>query len=300
MQSQSGRIVVGYDGSEAAAAALDWAAAEAQRRRSPLTVLNVHNHFETTPDPAGVSLPDLSEEMIGRIAGEGAARARKNTDDIDVVPVAEFGQVAHTLIEASHDADLVVLGTRGHSDLVGPLLGSVSLAVSSHARCPAVVVRGDSSLLPGPHRPVVVGVDDSAGADAALRFAAHTAADTGAPLIVVSAYHPALLQVWTGIVTSTVDAQPDPGYVAASRSAAEKVAARAARTVRVVYPGLSVTKQVRQGPAAGVIAAATHQAGLAVVGSRGRGGFAGLLLGSVSHRLLHTALCPVAVVRGIV
>jgi nucleotide-binding universal stress UspA family protein len=299
MQSQAGRIVVGYDGSEAAGAAVDWAAAEAQRRRAPLTVMHVLDHVEMTPAPIGVTpWLDVSEEIIGRVATEGTARARKNADSIDVTPVTVFGHVAHTLVEAAHDADLVVVGTSTHGDLAGALLGSSSLALSAHARCPTVVVRGDSGLLPGPRRPVVVGVDDSPGAKAAQDFAAQTAADTGARLIVVCGYHPALLQVWTGIVSSTIDPQPDAGYLDDSRSAAEKVAVAAARAARTAHPGLEVTEQVRQGPTAGVIAGATYQAGLVVVGSRGRGGFKGLLLGSVSHRLLHTALCPVAVVRG--
>lgn len=300
MHSQAGHIVVGYDGSEAAAAALDWAAAEAQRRRSPLTVLNVIDYVEATPGHLEATpWTDLSEATLGQVATEGVSRARKNADSIEITPVTELGSTAKTLLEAAREADLVVVGTRGHGELSGTLLGSVSLALSGHARCPTVVVRGDSTLLPGPHRPVVIGVDESPGADAALRFAADTAAATGARLIVVSGYQPALLQVWTGIVATTVDAQPDPGYVADSRSVAEKVTAAAARVARTSYPGLDVTEQVGHGSAAAVITAATYRAGLAVVGSRGRGGFTGLLLGSVSHRVLHTALCPVAVVRGL-
>jgi nucleotide-binding universal stress UspA family protein len=223
-------------------------------------------------------------------------RARKNADSIEITALTALGQAAKTLIDASHDADLVVVGTRGHSDLTVAMLGSVSVALSAHAYCP-VVVRGDSTVAPGPHRPVVVGVDDSPGAQAALRFAAGTAAAADARLIVVCGYQPALLQVWTGIISTTVDSEPDPGYVADGRTVAEKVATAAAQVARTSYPGLDVTEQVRQGGAAGVIATATYQAGLAVVGSRGRGGFTGLLLGSVSHRILHTARCPVAVVR---
>jgi nucleotide-binding universal stress UspA family protein len=299
MKSQTGRIVVGYDGSAAAGQALDWAAAEAQRRRSPLTVLHVLDYVEAVPGPLGVTpWADLSEEAIGRVAAEGADRARKHAEDIEITPMAVLGQAAKTLIDAAHDAELVVLGTRGHGELAGTLLGSVSVTVSAHARCPTIVVRGDSSLLPGPHRPVVVGVDDFPGAVAALRFAADAASLSGARLVIVSGYQPALLEVWTGVVSSTLDSQPDPGYVADSRAVAEKVTAAAARTARTAYPDLNVIEQVRQGSGAAVITAATHQAGLVVVGSRGRGGFTGLLLGSVSHRVLHTALCPVAVVRG--
>lgn len=298
MDSQTGRIVVGYDGSESAGCAVDWAASQAQRLGTPLTVLHVLDHLEVTPGPMGVTAwPDLDQEVIGRVAAEGALRARKHADTIDIASMAEFGQVTKTLIEASHSSDLVVVGTRGHGDLAATMLGSVSVAVSAHALCPVVVVRGDSSLLPGPHRPVVVGVDDSPGADVALRFAAQQAADTGGHLIVVSGYQPALLQVWTGIVATTVDTQPDPGYVADARLAAESVVTQAARTARNLHPQLKVTERVLQGPAGAIIAAATYHAGLAVVGSRGRGGFAGLLLGSVSHRLLQTAMCPVAVVK---
>jgi nucleotide-binding universal stress UspA family protein len=264
-------------------------------------VLHVINYVEATPAPIGASpWPDLSDEIIGRVAAEGVARARKNADSIDITPAVEVGHAAHALIEAGHEADLVVVGNRGHSELTAAMAGSVSITVSAHARCPTVVVRGDSSLLPGPHRPVVVGVDESPGSQVALRFAADIAAETGARLIVASGYQPALLQVWTGIVSTTVDTQPDPGYVADGRAAAEKVAAAAARVARTTHPELTVVEQALQGPAAGVIAGCTYQAGLAVVGSRGRGGFSGLLLGSVSHRLLHSSLCPVAVVRGTV
>ena len=298
MHSQTGRIVVGYDGSESAGVALDWAASEARRLGAPLTVLHVLDHVETTPGPiAATPWPDLNEEVIGRVAAEGALRARKTADPVDIASVAEFGQVARTLIEASRTADLVVVGTHGHGNLAATILGSVSVAVSAHALCPVVVVRGDSSLLPGPHRPVVVGVDKSPGANAALRFAAQRASDTSARLIVVSGYQPALLRMWTDILSNTIDTQPNPGYVTAARSAAETVVAEAASTVRTLHPHLEVTERVLQGSAAAVITATTHQAGLAVVGCRGRGGFAGLLLGSVSHHLLQTALCPVAVIR---
>lgn len=299
MDSQSGRIVVGYDGSEPAGVALDWAATEAERRGLPLTLLTVLDYFQTMPGTVGVTpWPALNEEILGRVAAEGARRARKNAQNIDIASIAALGQVARILIEAGHDAEFITVGTRGHGELTGAMVGSVSIAVSAHARCPVVVVRGDSSLPPGPHRPIVVGIDESPGAEAALRFAADTAAGAGARLIVVSAYQPAVLQVWTGVLLNAVTTEMNPGDNLDARTAAEKVVARAARIARTQYPGLEVSEQVLQGSPAGVIAATTYQAGLAVVGSRGRGGFSGLLLGSVSRRLLHTALCPVAVVRG--
>jgi len=298
MRSHAGRIVVGYDGSKSADAALDWAAARADQREQGLTVLHVLDYSQMIPGPVGVKpFSELTEDLIGQVATDGATRALKRADTLEVSTVTELGQVAQTLIEASQEADLLVVGTRGHGDLAALALGSVAFAVSAHARCPLVVVRGTPESLPGPHRPVVVGVDDSPGSDTALRFAADTAADSGAPLIVVAAYHLPLLQVWTEVVLSTVEGGREASFDVLARASATKVAGRAGQLARELHPGLQISERVKQGPVAGVLSAATYHAGLLVVGSRGRGGFAGLLLGSVSHSVIHTARCPVAVVR---
>jgi nucleotide-binding universal stress UspA family protein len=295
--TQARRIVVGYDGSEPAGAALDWAATEAHRRGSHLVVLHVLDHSQALPGPLrSTPWPNLGDELQKQITAEAQAWARKHDAVLEFSSVVEHGQAAHTLIEATNDAELLVLGTRGHSNVTGALLGSVSTAVSAHAHCPVVVIRGDSILPPGPHRPVVVGVDDSPGADTALCFAARTAAEARARLIVVSAYQPDLVQRLTGIESKVFDTESGRGYIAQARSLAERAAADAASDAVKLHPELDISQLVQPGAAAAVVGAATYQVGLAVVGRRGRGGFAELILGSTSHRLLQIALCPVAVV----
>jgi nucleotide-binding universal stress UspA family protein len=299
MLDQSGRIVVGYDGSESAGAAVDWAASEAERQGLPLTVLHVIDYTRVVPGPIRPQAwPEPTDEMIGQIADDGVARAQKHAVTVEVVPATELGHPAPLLIEASRQARLVVLGTRGHGPVAAAIVGSTAFAVSGQAHCPVVIVRGDSSHLPGPHRPVVVGVDDSPGADAALRHAAQVAAETHAPLIILSAHQPPPLLIWTRVVLSTAETQEYRELDSLLRTSADTVTAAAAGTAQELYPQLQISQQARQGSAAALIANADHRAGLLVVGARGRGGFAGLHLGSVGHRLIHSAGCPVAVVRG--
>jgi nucleotide-binding universal stress UspA family protein len=143
----------------------------------------------------------------------------------------------------------------------------------------------------------VVGVDGSDHADAALLFAADVAAGTAAPLIVVSAYQPSAAQVAAGVVLNTVQTPGWSNLKVPALDAANEVTTGAIKTVLSVHPNLDVKEQVRQGRADGVLSTAAYGAGLLVVGSRGHGGFVGLLLGSVSQGAIHLSPCPVAVVR---
>lgn len=295
MQSQAGRIVVGYDGSARAAAALDWAAAEAERRRLPLTVLHVIDFHTAIPGPEGVCPwpVALNEEAPTSVAEAGADRARHRAGSVQVTALAHLGQVVLTLIDAARTAELVVVGTRDH----GAVLGSVSSAVSSHARCPVTVVRGDSSRLPGPRHPVVVGADGSPCSDVAVRWAADIASATNAGLVVVAAYQPSLVEDFAGIVAAVGSSGGRPAPATMARDAAQDTLGSAVRIAADQHPELQITARVLEGPAAGVLAQAAFNAGMLVVGSRGRGGVAELLLGSVSHGAVHLAPCPVTVVK---
>jgi nucleotide-binding universal stress UspA family protein len=270
--------MVGYDGSEAAGAAVDWAAGQAAAIGRALVVL-------------------AAGDRTGRLAERGADRARAGVRDLPVEAVQASGPAAAALLQHSRDAALLVLGTRGRGGLAQAVLGSVAVAVTAHASCPVVVIRGDSTELPGPTRPVVVGVGepvggpsgDSAGdsADrpaagsvgdlppsrAALDFAADVAAAAGAPLRIATVYRPF------------------------SQQAAAELTAQAADVVRRRYPYLTVTEHQVQGPTVEGLVTAAHRAGLLVVGTYGHGVLDGLLVGSVSHGALHQAECPVAVVR---
>jgi nucleotide-binding universal stress UspA family protein len=296
MNSQVDRVVVGFDGSDHSVAALTWAAAEAERRGRALTVLHVLDYLGFIPSPMGpFGWPDVHDEDVARIARSGAERARAVADLIDVTPVTRVARVPATLIEFSDKAELLVVGTRGHGELAGTLLGSVAFAVSAHARCPVVVVRGDTAL-PGPGRPVVVGVDGSARSHEAVRYGADVAAAAHAPLVIVSAYRPLAAQAWAEAYY--LEADGGPSFDTLAREAARSAAFDAAQIARHAYPVLDITERVIEGRPAEALATAAEPAGLLVVGSRGHGGFAGLMLGSVSHALVHCAPCPVTIIHG--
>ena len=184
---------------------------------------------------------------------------------------------ALTLIDRSAEAGLVVLGSQGHSAVTG-LLGSVSVAVSAHARCPVVVVRGHAAYTD----PVVVGVDDSPGAQAALGFAFGQAAERGVALQVVRAWS-APAGAW----------ESGPAVIAAEHTSLDELVSG----VQDRYPQVKATTDVIVEHPAGALVKASSTAQLLVVGSRGRGALRGMLLGSVSQHVLRHSACTVAVVH---
>jgi nucleotide-binding universal stress UspA family protein len=294
--SQKSPVVVGYDGSEHSRAALAWAATEAQRRGRPLSVLHVLDYAGMIPGPMGpFGMPIVNGKDDARIAESGAERARQIADATDITAVTRKAPVAATLIEFSERAELLVLGTRGHGDLTGTVLGSVAFAVSAHAHCPVVIARGGCEP-PGPGRAVVVGVDGSIGSDQALRYAADLAAQSCAPLIIVSAYR--IPTAHGGAeAQSDVDSNGTADFATIARTSAQTVVTAAVQIIRQTYPQLHLSEQIHEArPALALIIAAGARAGLLVVGSRGNDGFAGLKLGSVAHALIHSAPCPVVIV----
>lgn len=298
MSGQTAGVIVGYDGSPDSCRALDWAASHAQRHGMPLTVLNVVDYLGQLPGTLPtVPMPHRVEQAAGhpaqQVAAEGVHRARKSADSIDIIALTHTSRVAYSLIEHSRTAALLVVGTRGHGELTGALLGSVAFAVSGHARCPVVVVRGDAAGLPGPDRPIVVGVDGSPGSDTALRFAADTAAGDRAQLLVLAAHQSISAQVWAESLGTGVTGR---SFDQAARLAAERAVEASVEEARRRQPNLNVTGRVVTAPVVGALTSAAAGAGLLVVGTRGGGGFAGLRLGSVSHGVIHASPCPVAVI----
>lgn len=300
MDSVTGRIVVGYDGSQQSGTAVDWAAAEAQRRGLPLVVLHVVDYLGLVPSAMGpAGWPGVFADDAAKIAAAGADRARHHVRDLDVTGLTEITGVAGALVEASKAAALLVVGTHGHGPLPGTLLGSVAFTVTAHAHCPVVVVRGDTGRRTGPDRPVIVGFDGSPASAAALQHAATVAADTNAPLSVITTYLPVLPRIRSSAdhVRHPRDGT-HPDFEAIARAGAHDTAIDGLRIARRQHPDLPATQRAIRGPAADILASAAARAGLLVVGSRGHGGFTGLILGSVSHRVIHTSPCPVVIVHG--
>jgi nucleotide-binding universal stress UspA family protein len=194
---------------------------------------------------------------------------------------------ATLLVEAEHARELVV-GSRGLGGFTRMLLGSTSAAVSQHASCPVVVVvhgQGDSA------GPVVVGLDGSAAGEQALGYAFQVAARAGAVLCAVHAWDDlgAVHSPMAPAEALPVNAIEAEGY----RMLAEQLASWQKK-----YPHVIVEREViHERPAAALIELG-RQARMIVVGSRGRGGFARLLLGSVSQAVVRYATCPVVVCRG--
>jgi len=141
-----GKIVVGVDGSPGSRAALHWAHEEAKLRGATLEIVTVWQFPVMTSLPAFGAVPppedlgaDAERTLLAVLSEEGIAAS----DDVPVSTVVTEGAAAAGLLEAAKDADLLVVGSRGHGGFTGLLLGSVSHQCASHATCPVVVVRSD-------------------------------------------------------------------------------------------------------------------------------------------------------------
>jgi nucleotide-binding universal stress UspA family protein len=293
---QPGRVVVGYDVSESARTAVAWAADEAARRGVELAVVYAADYTSLVGGPFGSAwLPEAVNAAAEEIAASGAAIARDRQPGLAVSAHSYAGAPGYTLTRESRGSGLVVLGSRGLSETGACVHASVGGQVAARALCPVVVVRSDEVVAPDPAHPVVVAVDGSPAAAAALRFAAVTAGSTGATLRVTSAWL-TVREEWTRAYWLAADPGSDPDTTA--RLAAERVAGEAAAVAAELVPGVPVEVDVRGGrPADVILEVAGKDAGLIVVGSRGHGNVTGLLFGSVSHEVVHGAIVPVAVVR---
>ncbi|NUT91962.1 MAG: universal stress protein, partial [Saccharothrix sp.] len=216
-----------------------------------------------------------------------AEAAAKAAADVEVESVLEHSGAAGAMVWESERARLVVLGSRGLGGFTGLVVGSVAVAVAAHGRCPVVVVRGEDRA----DGPVVVGVDGSPASEDAVDFAFEAASARGVPLKAVHAWSDFLVDGPYGSRLTVDWAQVE---AAEQRLLAERLAGRAEK-----YPDVVVQRLVVRDRPVRALLAEAEGAGLLVVGSRGHGGFTGMLLGSTSQALVHHATCPLAVVRPI-
>ena len=287
-------VIVGFDESAASVAAVQWAATEAARLGSELIVLSASDPPVQTPVGAGVirPVPDLWS-LSRAAAARGVDLARSCNPDGAIGAVGVVGGPAGELVARSSEAGLVVVGRNRRSALQAAVLGSVSFAVALHARCPVVVVGEGAERHPGTSWPVVVGIDGSRPALAAVALAVEFARRWQAPLHVVSAWRAPSVTAWPDgpdDVSFASSAQP---WVSVAHAAVDEAIAQ----VRSVDPDLTVTGSVIEGRADDVLVEQSRRAGLVVIGSRGKGGFAGLMVGSVSHGVMRRSASPVVVVR---
>jgi len=289
-----GPVVAGVDGSPSSLDAVEWAAREATRRGLGLRLVHGRVQMAVPAGPGYPSLPVNVETPMrnARAMLESVAeRVRHDHPGILVWSAFIVGGPAGVLVDESRSASLVVVGTRGLGGFTGLLAGSVSTQVASHADCPVVVVRADCATGPGPQAPIVVGVDGSTEGTLALRFALDAAAASAARLIAI--YVCQTIPAANLGPTTWGSYEPAQAEEEARRLLAEQVAGCAAE-----YPQLVIEcRPVLSLNPGETLVDASRDAGLVVVGSRGRGGFAGLLLGSTSHTLIHHAHCSVAVIH---
>ena len=286
-------IVVGVDGSPGGRAALRWAADEARARRARLVVAHA---YRLPPVLAGAaSHPEAFEPELHRASRElleaELENASKHLSGLNVDSVLLSGQgPGPALIETASDAALLVVGARGAGGFLGLRLGSVSEHCARHASGDVVVV--PERRVEGVGQ-IVVGVDGSERAIAALGWAVDEARLHELPVLAVSAYEPYPRDRPFGAEYMEAIA---PGSARRLRAAAQRALEFSLESLEGVQD-VKVEGAVIAGPPGQVLVEAAREADLLVVGARGRGGFEGLLLGYVSHQCLHHSSCATVVVR---
>jgi nucleotide-binding universal stress UspA family protein len=270
-----GPVVAGVDGSAESGFAVAWAAREADLRGRALMIVHV---VDDTAAPGTTAADAVLDDAV--------ARARAAAPGIPVRAERAEGHPKQALIQESRRASLIVVGRRGTGGFAGLMLGSVAIAVCDNAECPVASV-------PVPGRPaaagVLVGVDGSPDAEAAIEFAFEEASLREVDLDAVHA--------WAS-PTST-----GPGDITPVVYELDDLADEEARLLSEVlagwrekYPEVLVNAENVRGHAAGVLVERSNRAEVVVMGRRGTGRLVKALLGSVTHSVLHHAGVPVVVV----
>ncbi len=321
-------VVVGYEASPESQFALQWAVQVAQRRGVPLVVVHASGAEPSTAELARPGVLKMYHARAQQIADEGAQRAR-DLGAVEVTAVGLPGGAAAALVEQSANASLLVLGHRTRGVLTQAIMGSVALAVVTHAACPVAVVRSAPAPLPSIEHPIVVGIDSSEHSMRALDEAAFLAADTRSLLRIVTAWERPVQDAWSAYQNvreaQRKKSQDQPrreeddtwsayqrvreeiggerevvtyeALVAEISQQAASTVAEAAARVQARYPDLKIETVIREGSAAQSIVNAAAGASLIVVGARGRSAMQALLLGSVSRKVMNQAECAVYVIR---
>jgi nucleotide-binding universal stress UspA family protein len=284
-------IVVAIDGSDSALRAARWAADEATQRGRKLTIVHAYDWPLPNYRPAVVDPAVLHDSIVSTANTTLAAALATVTDAAPALPVtAEVirGPAVTALLDQTRRAELLVLGSRGLGGFTGLLIGSVAVELVAHGHCPVVVVRGDP---PAPGAPVVVGIDGSPASELAVALAFDKAAARGCDLVAVHTWADTVVLFGLGggygqaLDWTSLAEEADELLTASLAGWHEK------------YPGVTVRRVVERDQPTSALLDAARGAQLLVVGSRGRGGFTGLTLGSVSQALIHHSPCPVMIAR---
>ncbi len=289
-------IVVGIDGSGSARQAALWAADVAAHRRVPLRLVHAAVGAAALTYGGGSHPPQVFFDALkteGRRQLTEAQLAVRQAHPTLVVEVDLLvADPVRTLIEASGTAQLLVLGSRGLGGFSGILVGSTAVSLAAHGRCPVAVIRGHhKEEAPPSSGSVVVGVDGSAVGESAIMLAFEEASARGTDLLAV--------HTWAEFDSDNALSLADRffGDIEAIETREKELLAERLAGWQEKYPEVSVRRLVTRDRPARCLVDLAADAQLMVVGSRGRGGFAGMLQGSTSQALIYHAPCPLIVVR---
>ncbi|MET0473631.1 MAG: universal stress protein [Mycobacterium sp.] len=283
-------ILVGVDGSAESDAAVRWATAEAIMRSAPITLMHVVPPVVVTwpviPVAAGITewqehharlAIDQGRAVVDAAAGESLAPS--------VHTEVGYGTIAAKLIEASREASMTVVGSRSLGALGRTLLGSVSTNLLHHARGPVAIIHGEDLRAPSRPSPVLLGIDGTSASEAATGLAFDEAWRRRVDLVA--------LHAWTDTPVTTILGIDFQRF---EQEGHDMLTERLAPWQQD-YPDVVVRHRLVVDQPARRLIDASMEAQLVVVGSPGRGGFAGMLLGSVGSRVAQAAKAPTIVVR---
>ena len=289
------RIVVGVNGSACSQSAVAWAAVEAEMRNVPLHVVHVAYPpvsgwyglgASRTPPPPRVA--ELQETQAHKAIDDAVQIIEATVDRADHLRISSeiiWSPLVPTLVDLTKEAHMMVVGCRGRDVLERAMLGSVSTALVHHAHCPVAVIHDAHRPADFAQRPVLGGIDGSPVSELAAAIAFDEASWRGVDLVA--------LHAWSDADWADYPDMQAPAIVAT----AEEVLAERMAGWQERYPDVTVRRAVVFDYPARHLLVAAESVQLVVVGSHGRGGFAGMLLGSVSTAIVHGAGVPVIVAR---
>ena len=276
-------VVVGYDGSPGSASAVEWAAEDARLRGTRLRLIHVLEPLPSLAEPLHTSTAKDLDSMLR----DAELRALHVAPGLEVAHEVAEGPTSLVLIDASREADRVVVGAHGQRQRTLADLGSPAWQVASHAQCPVVIVLEVHQR--ESHQPVVLGVDGSKASEPAVSYAFAQASRRAVPLVAVHAWHLEAAQAYYVVLQSDEERRQEDRAREAQVDAWLK-------PWRHEFSDVQVELVTRMWHPADLLLEQAETSQLVVVGSRGAEGFPGLLLGSVVFDLLHSAPCSLAVV----
>lgn len=281
-------ILVGVDGSVESDAAIRWATREAMMRDAPITLMHVVAPVPDWPTPSRQAEIAEAWEKNARHVIEQARKTvfvtAGESGSPDLRTEVVYSTVVPTLIDASRQARMIVMGNRGMGALGRFLLGSVSSGLVRHGHCPVTIIHADEAAADDT-APVLVGVDGSLASEGAIELAFDEASRRGVDLVA--------LHAWSDVGVFPILGMDWREYEA---QGAEILAERLAGW-QEQYPDVRVQRRLTCDKPAHWLIEESQDAQLVVVGSHGRGGFPGMLLGSVSSALAQSAKAPLIIVR---